>query len=366
MYAFRTLIAQPQRLALTVGGIALCVLLMLFLLSIHRGVAVGSIEYVRSSHADLWVLQRHTANILRSTSLLNERHGRTLLATTGVDSAIPILFILGGVSIEDGLATTYFTGSPPGQATGGPPALAAGRNVEADSEIVLDRSFAAKYGFSLGRRLPVKDDTLTVVGISSGTNMFVIQYAFVTLNRARLLAGMPDVVSAYQVVLSPGADAESTATAIRSTLPDVAVYDRTTFLENNTREMESGILPLLFAVALIGAVVLAAILSLVLSVNVLELRREFAVMKALGAPAGFIPGLVVQQALLLASAGALIGTGLFYPLAELVERLAPEISTLSSPAHVALVLLGSLSVSLISSLVPIGRLRHVYPLEVFR
>lgn len=366
MYTLKALFDQPQRLVLTVGGVALCVILMLFLLSVYRGVAVGSIEYVNSSDADLWVLQRHAANILRSTSLLSERHGAALRGNPDIESIAPILFILGGVKTGRGLATTYFTGFDPVLKRGGPPAIAAGRSVIADSEIVLDRSFAAKFAFKVGDRLMVKDETLTVVGLSSGTNMFVIQYAFVTLERARLLAGIPDVVSAYQVRLRPGANPDSVSARVSRDLTDVAVYDRPTFLANNKREMESGILPLLYVVALIGAVVLTAILSLILSVNVLERRKELAVMKALGAPAGFIPGLVLQQAFILAGTGTGLGIALFFPLTRLVERLAPEISTLSAPFHLVLVAAGAVVVSLVSSLVPIGRIRHVYPLEVFR
>jgi ABC-type antimicrobial peptide transport system permease subunit len=196
--------------------------------------------------------------------------------------------------------------------------------------------------------------------------MFVIQYAFVTLDRARSLAGIPGVVSAYLLRLRTGANSDSVSARIRRELADVAVYDRPTFIANNTREMESGILPLLYVVALIGAVVLTAILSLILSVNVLERRKELAVMKALGAPAGFIPGLVIQQALILAGSGAVIGIVLFFPLARLVERLAPEVSTLSAPFHLVLVAAGAVVVSLVSSLVPISRVREVYPLEVFR
>ena len=146
----------------------------------------------------------------------------------------------------------------------------------------------------------------------------------------------------------------------------MAVYDRPTFLANNLREVESGILPVLYVVAVLGAVVLTAILSLILSVNVLERRKELAVMKALGAPAGFVPRLVLQQALIIAGAGTVLGTAAFPPLARLVERLAPEISTLSAPAHLALVAAGAVVVSLVSSLVPIARVRRVYPLEVFQ
>jgi putative ABC transport system permease protein len=370
LYALKILVAQPQRAALTCLGVALCVILMLFLLAVYRGAAEGSLEYVRSSDADLWVLQRHAANILRSTSLLSERHGEVIRKTEGVESAAPVLFLLGG--IERGgphaprLATTYFTGYDVDAGRGGPPALAAGRNVASDSEIVLDRSFAAKQGLRVGDRLVVKGEALRVVGLSAGTNMFVIQYAFVTLNRARLLAGMQEMVSTYQVRVKPGADPGAVRTSIRRQLPDVAVYDRTTFLANNSQEMKSGILPLLYVVAIIGAVVLTAILSLILSVNVLERRKELAVMKALGAPAGFIPGVVVVQAFCLAGVGTALGVAVFFPLVRLVEKLAPEITAQAAPVHIGIVVAGAVVVSLLSSLVPIQRLRHIYPLEVFR
>jgi putative ABC transport system permease protein len=370
MYALKTLVAQPQRAVLTCFGVALCVVLMLFLLSVYRGVAEGSLDYVRSSDADLWVLQRHAANILRSTSLLTAHHGEVIGKIEDVESASPVLFLIGGVECDEPrgtqLATTYFTGYDVSSGRGGPPSLAAGRNVASDSEIVLDRSFAAKHRFRVGDRLSVKGETLEVVGLSNGTNMFVIQYAFVTLNRARRLAGMDKIVSAFQVRLKRGAGPGAVRTAIRRRLSDVAVYGRDAFIANNSREMKSGILPLLYTVALIGAVVLTAILSLILSVNVLERRKELAVMKALGAPAGFIPGLVIIQAFCLAGVGTALGIAVFFPLVRLVERLAPEITAQAAPGHIALVVAGAAAVSLLSSLLPIQRLRRIYPLEVFR
>lgn len=56
--------------------------------------------------------------------------------------------------------------------------------------------------------------------------------------------------------------------------------------------MESGILPLLYVIALIGAVVLTVILSLLLSINILKRRKDFAVMKTLGSPQRYLPQLM--------------------------------------------------------------------------
>ncbi len=366
MYTLKTLLDQRLRLILTICGVALCVMLMLFLLSVYRGVEQGSVEYVRASDADLWVLQRHTTNILRGSSLLTTSHGYVLRNTDGVNSASPVLFILAGIKMPKGSTTIYLTGFDPVATRGGPPEIIEGSNVSADDQIVLDGSFAAKYNIVVGDLLHINDDTLTVVGLSDGTNMFVIQYAFVTLQKAQTIAGFPSIVSCYQVKVEQGVDPNEVADQIRSELPGVAVYDRQTFLSNNIREMESGFLPLLYVVAVLGAIVLTAILSLILSVNVLERRQDFAVMKAIGAPNDFIPKLVIQQALILSGIGVIVALVFFFPLVILVEKLSPEVSAISSLNQIITVTIGVGMISLISSIIPNRKLRKIYPLEVFR
>jgi putative ABC transport system permease protein len=366
MYALNTLTDQPFRFIITVCGVALCVVLILFLLGIYKGVSVGSVEYVRSSDADLWVLQRHATNILRCTSILTPEHSATLKETTGVRSASPVLFILASVGLEDGPATLYLTGYDSKTGRGGPPEISKGRNISKSGEIVLDRSFAAKHHINIGDTLPVKNDTLVVTGLSKGTNMFVIQYAFITLADAHRIIGLAGIVTCYLVKVAPGADVQRVSSEIEANLPDVSVFDRTKFLENNIREMESGILPLLFVVAVIGSVVLMAILSLILSINVLERRKDFVIMKALGSPGGYIPGLVVIQAMILSGCGLFVGIALFFPLMGAVETLSPEVSVLTSPYQLFAVIISVTVISLISSIFPNRKLRKVYPLEAFK
>ncbi|MCX6233782.1 MAG: ABC transporter permease [Bacteroidetes bacterium] len=366
MYALKTLIDQPFRFIITACGVALCVVLILFLLGIYKGVSVGSVEYVRSSDADLWVLQRHATNILRCTSLLTPEYSTTLKETPGVKSVSPVLFILASVRLPEGPATLYLTGYDPKTGRGGPPEISRGRNIKSSGEVVLDRSFAAKHHINIGDTLPVKNNTLVVVGFSKGTNMFVIQYAFITLADAHRIIGLAGIVTCYLVKVTPGADLKRVSSEIEASLPNVVVFDRTKFLENNIREMESGILPLLFVVAMIGSVVLMAILSLILSINVLERRKDFAIMKALGSPGGFIPRMVIIQAMILSGTGLVVGIALFFPLMGAVERLSPEVSVLTSPFQILAVILSVTVISLISSIFPNQKLRKVYPLEAFK
>jgi len=365
-YAVRTLRSQPLRLALTIGGVGLCIVLMFFLLAVYRGVAEGSVEYVRRNKADLWILQRNVTNILRGSSLVSLSCRQTILGVPGVESASPVLLLLTTIKKEGRSRTVFLTGFEPSTGMGGPPRIAEGRTVGADNEIVLDRAFARKFKFRVGESVDLLGYSLKVVGISTGTNAFVIQYAFVTLASAQKVIGFPSIVSGFMISVKDKTRLGSIAGKIQEAFPGLAVYDQATFLENNIQEMKSGFLPLLYTVAAIGAVVLTAILSLLLSVNILERRKDFAILKTLGSPKRFLRRIVILQALLISSAASLVGIVFFFPLVSLIERLSPEISTKSSLGQILAVVVGVACLSLISSSISIQKLRKIYLLEVFR
>jgi putative ABC transport system permease protein len=364
-YAMRILKSQPNRLLLTVGGIALCIVLMMFLLSVYSGVADGCLEYIRQNDVDLWVLHRSSNNIMRTSSVLPVSAGARIRRLAGVASASPIMLLLAVIQKGERSATVFLTGFDETSGVGGPPHLVAGRSVEDDLEIVLDVAFARKMGFAIGDNVVVQDDTLRVVGISTGTNAFVIQYAFVTLRRARQIVGVPSIATCFLVTTEEHADAAAVAGTIRGHLPMTSVYDHSTFVANNTREMQAGFLPFIYTIAAIGVVVLTVIVSLLLTITVLEQRRDFAVLKTLGAPMSFLPRLIVEQGVLLAAAGYAVALVLFFPMVTLVQRLTPEIATRVSPTQIALVAVAVAILSVVSSLISLRRLRRIYPLEAF-
>ena len=365
MYAVRTLRSQPLRLILTIGGIALCIVLMLFLLAVYRGVADGSVEYIRQNHADLWVLQDNATNILRGSSLISMDQINAIARTPGVRTAVPVLFLLSTIRNGDQVGTIFLTGFEPEKGLGGPPHLVWGRSPRADDEIVLDRSFALKFGFKAGEEVDLQGRRLKIVGISRGTNAFVIQYAFVTLRFARKLIGVPGLATCVLVNAEPGSEIGPIREEICDVLAGLKAYDQETFLANNVHEMQSGLLPLLYTVAVIGAIVLTAILSLLLSVNILERRKDFAILKTLGSPMAFLWGMVIKQALLIASVSCVTALVLFFPLVRVIERISPEVTTISTAGQIGGVVAAVLLMSLASSIVAIRRLRRIYFLEAF-
>jgi putative ABC transport system permease protein len=364
-YSIAMLASHPLRLLLTIGGVALCVTLMLFLLSTYRGVADGSVEYIRQNRADLWVLQRNAWNILRGSSLLSTDQGRMIRTVPGVVSASPVLLLLSAIKNGSHQATVYLAGFNPKSGIGGPPHIVAGRSVVENDEIVLDRSFAKKYHFKVGDSIQIQDKTFGVVGISGGTNAFVIQYAFITLESAQCLIEFSNLVTCYLVKVKLGAVIPEVSERIRREVPGVEVYDHWTFLQNNIREMQSGFLPFIYTVAAIGIVVSVAILSLLLTVNIVEKRKDFAVMKTLGSPETFLAGLIIEQALLISFTGSVVALLFFFPLVAFIEKVSPEISTKSTPEQFVGIILTVLIVSIISAMISMQRLRRIYPLEAF-
>jgi putative ABC transport system permease protein len=338
---------------------------MLFLVAVYRGVADGSVEYIRHNKTDLWVLQRNSTNILRGSSLLTMEHGAVLREIPEVATVSPILLLLPALKKGDASATVFLAGYDPVTGIGGPPQITAGHAVESAGEIVLDRSFAARFHLRIGDSVQVQGETLRVVGMSTGTNAFVIQYAFVTLANAQSLMGFPGVVTCYLVKVNDGQSAAKVMAYIKNELPGFEVYDHETFLQNNIHEMETGFLTLLYAIAFLGTIVLTAILSLLLSISILERRKDFAVMKALGAPGGFLPGLIIQQALLISCIGILSAVILFFPMIGLIEQVAPEVSAKSSAGQILTVGAVVVLISLLSSFISLQRLRRIYPLEAF-
>jgi putative ABC transport system permease protein len=99
---------------------------------------------------------------------------------------------------------------------------------------------------------------------------------------------------------------------------------------------------------------------------VLDRRRDFAIMKALGASEGLISGFFAAEAASIGALGALLGYGIGIGAAAWIGRanfqasISPRLSVLPS------VLLGSVVVALLSATLPMALLRRVQPATILR
>lgn len=115
-------------------------------------------------------------------------------------------------------------------------------------------------------------------------------------------------------------------------------------------------------------IVVTAILCVLATLTawVLEQRKNFAIMKALGASERIVTGFFAAEAAALGTAGALLGFVVGLGAAAWIARANFHASVTPRFSVFPIVLVGSVMLALISALVPIGLLRRVQPATILR
>lgn len=136
-------------------------------------------------------------------------------------------------------------------------------------------------------------------------------------------------------------------------------------MEGEARVLGKTRATLLAAAALIILTAALCVLSTLMG-WVFDRRRDFAIMKALGASGRLLNGFFAAEAAVLGAAGALIGFVLGIGIAAWIGRVnfhAPVVPRLSV---LPVVLAGSMAVTLLSAILPLSLLRRVQPAVILR
>ena len=136
-------------------------------------------------------------------------------------------------------------------------------------------------------------------------------------------------------------------------------------MEGEARVLGKTRATLLAAAALIILTAALCVLSTLMG-WVFDRRRDFAIMKALGASGRLLSGFFAAEAAVLGATGALIGFLIGIGIAAWIGRVnfhAPVVPRLSV---LPVVLAGSMAVTLLSAILPISLLRRVQPAVILR
>jgi putative ABC transport system permease protein len=148
-------------------------------------------------------------------------------------------------------------------------------------------------------------------------------------------------------------------------LPLAEVRPIRQIMEGEARVLGKTRATLAAATALIIATAALCVLSTLIG-WVFDRRRDFAIMKALGASEGLIGGFFAAEAAALGVVGAVVGFGVGVGVAAWIGRVnfhAPVVPRLNV---LPVVLVGSVAVALISAVLPIFLLRRVQPAMILR
>jgi len=364
--AWRMIWKDKARFFITVSGIGVTVMLMLFLVGTYQGVKRGSTSYIITTPAEIWICQQNSTNLLRSSSFLHSSIENEIQRIQGVGKSAGILRIIATAQIRGRSATLFIFGFDPKSTLGPPSSIIQGTSLIDSGEIILDKAFTAKHNLRLGDFIPIQGHDFRVSGITAGTNALVAQFAFTKLEDAQRLIGLPGIISFCLVKPDTKTNTLLLVESLRKQFPSLSVFTKQEFVKNNLEEMETGVLPVLWTIAFFGALVGTVVITLMLYSSILERKEDYALLKAVGARHTFLTSLVMKQSMFGSLIGFIVGFLLNITCTPLLVQRVPEISIIITWQAVVAIFITTLVVGVIGSLIPLQKLARIYPAEVFR
>ena len=360
--ARRNLFADKGRFAMSVGGVAFAVLLILIVVSLYRGWSGAGSIYSKLP-GEVWVAQAGTIDPFHSISLLPANRAAELLRVPGVVGVMPVYarhlaFPTRGGERVDAYAMAITA-----------PTVRLAPDLRpyfpAPGHIVVERVLADAAGVRSGGTLRVLGRSLVVDRLLSGGNK-IVQFAFLNPVDAKALLGQPGRVSYYLLRTRPGADLGTVGKAAAALVPGSEAHTSADFAGAFSRLVNSGFLSVVGVLVAIGFVVGGAVIALTTYTATVEKARDYGVLKAVGAPGSFLYRIVVWQSLMVGLAGSLLGIGASALVANLVSRWVPEFVTDLRVLDVLGVFAVAVLMSVAASFVPVRRLNRIDPAMVFR
>jgi len=363
LLARRNLFRDRTRFLLSVLGVAVAVMLILILAGYRSGVYRQSSAYLDNTPGTVVVAERGIRDFLGTTSVLPSGAAEAVSTGAGVDRVIPIVSQFVIFERHDRRDGFFLVGYEPA-AGGGPWKLVEGREPTADDELVIDRTTARQHEIAIGDEIRILDRDATIVGLSDETTFWAGSIAFARITTLESLLRAPGLRSF--LLVTPDASTSPEALRDRLDIVGTEVLLKTDVVANDRKLMArvyDAPIGLMVGIAFVVGVL---VVGLVIYTATIERRREYGAVKAIGARNRTLYRVVTTQALIAAAAGATVGVGLAYAVAEVLMTWRPQFLVDIEPAAVGVVLVAGLLMALLAALIPARAVARLEPAEVFR
>ena len=209
-----------------------------------------------------------------------------------------------------------------------------------------------------GRTIQVAPAGTVNTGAGEDSRIFISENAFEAWTGVR-----PSTIE----IGASGSNPEIVSTMQRLTqaLPTAEVRPVRQIMEAEGRVLGKTRAALMAAAALIILTAALCVLATLMG-WVLDRRRDFAIMKALGASEGLLNGFFAAEASVLGFVGSLLGFVIGIGLAAWIGRVNFNAAVVPRFSVFPIVVAGSIAVALLSAALPIGLLRRVQPAIILR
>lgn len=372
--AFRNLFQSKMRLIISVGGVALALMLMLALGAVFTGAEKQLTAFIDRSGADVFVAQKGVRNLHMVSSWLPYSVVSEVASVQGVQSVTPIMYTTGMIETGKERNLAYIIGLPRDPVMGKAWRVVEGAAVPAPGEIVLDLGVAAQSGLRLGDTVKVLGRQLKIAGLSEGTVSITNSVVFISMEDFERMRGASGesgasaarAVSFVLVKAAPGESPEALSAHIEAEVVGVTAQSSARFAEQERNLVKDMAADVLTIMNLVGFAIGLAVMSLTIYTATLARRAEYGTLKALGARNGDLYRAVLAQAVVSVALGLSLGLAFTLALSALLPALGSNVALQVSGGSLVQVSIASLIIAGLSALLPIRQIAGLDPATVFR
>lgn len=365
--ALRNLVQDKLRLLLSVVGIALAVMLILFLLGLRTGIMQSTVAYLDHAPGSVTVLPRgvqSTSAALGAGQFLPQSTAEAIARTDGVARVSPVVMSFVVLELHGKKEVTRLVGYDPALG-GGPWSLARGRDVRSDDEVVLDRVLADRHHFRVGDALTISGRPVQVVGLANGASSMAGSLVFARKPFVESLLLAPASANLLLVTATPGTSPVDLLARLRA-IPGTTALRKSQVITNDRKVIANIFDQVIYLMVAAAFIVGALVVGMVIYTATIERRGEYGIIKAIGARNGVLYRVVLWQALAAAALGVLAGIGFAFAMGWLVTTTRPQFAVAIAPSAILATLAAALVMALAGALVPARAVTRLAPAQVFR
>lgn len=369
--AFKSLLHDKLKFAITVAGVAFAVMLVLVQVGLFLGLMDNASITIEHMSADLWVTSKNTPNIDFSHTF-PETYVNRVRTVPGVERADNLLVWFAQIALPNGAqeGTEFYAledfnrWNIPWKVEGGDV-----EDLRRGDYMMMDHAATKRFGaFQVGDYREVNGHRMKIIGRTREAVSFTTTpLIFLDYEKAQGLNELLKNRSTYVLVkLEPGADRAAVMAEIQRRLPYNDVYTRDEWAQRSraywikNTGLGLNIAMTVFLGCLVGIVVVAQTLYS----STMEHIKEFGTVKAIGGSNADIYAILGKQASIAAIAGYGVGAVMAYGMAPLVTQVDLK---LIIPNELAVaVFFGALVMCLLAAMISFRKVASIDTALVFR
>ena len=349
---------RPVRTSVSILAVAIEVTLILVVVGLVTGMNVETGKRIEGVGADLMFQPPNSSVFLGlNGAVMPLAIGDKLLEVEGVRSISPVVTQFnsqGGFDVVYGIDPESF------DAISGGFNFLSGEIFGPPGEIVIDDLYAAAKELEVGDEMSLLNHQFMVSGIvehGKGARLFL------DINEAQEMMGAVGKASLFFVKCEdPDVtyDVIARLEAMFPTYPAIPLREMVSLMANSSLPALDAFLTVVMVVA-VSIGVLVIFLSMYTTIT--ERTREIGILRSLGASKGFVVGMILHETAWLSIIGIVIGIGLSFAIASLVQAVFPTLLIMIFPDWILRASLLALFSGMFGSLYPSFRAAGQDPVE---